>query len=305
VFGRLAASLTGANRKRLAIEYPIDPERFERVRNAMLGYLSASFGAKRTLPEAEVLRLLEFERHRAANIRTDGVVCPKREQIAEFNLLHKSVAAVFGEMDIEQHVDVIDMPFNVRSIYGAVAPGRGQLPYSSTKLHSDVWAGVPVDAVVVVIPVLGDIENLTIACGEMAAEKELEAMRVMSAYEEGSRQYPWAVKYSDVQMKHGHVYMADARGLHQTIRKRRTGVRVSIDFRFRLNDPDYRALCPEVHGPDSMAEPVSFDQWLRVGSDTMLVFDETMAEAAATVDNANGAPFAADYRPVSLFPRAA
>ena len=50
-------------------------------------------------------------------------------------------------MNIADLIDVIDMPFNVRSIYGAVAPGKGKLPYASTKMHSDVWAGVPVEAV--------------------------------------------------------------------------------------------------------------------------------------------------------------
>ncbi|HVV87597.1 MAG TPA: hypothetical protein VHE35_31365 [Kofleriaceae bacterium] len=302
VFGRLAACFPDAVKKRLLVEQRLPTDRFEAIRASMLGYLARCVGSDAPLTEAQLCERLLVQRHHLANYRTDGMMMPKREHVAEWNLLHKAVAASFRDFGIEAQVDVIDVPFNVRVVYGEPLPGRSSIAYASSKVHSDVWAGVPPDAVVVVLPVLGAIEHITIEAGEMAREQELAAMRVFSDYDQGNREHPYVEKYADVAMKRGHVYLADCRGLHNTVRYKREGVRVSIDFRFRLNDPGYRAMVPEVRGPESMDTRLAYRDWLDLGCERAIVFDDRVADARDAADTGPGVPFGVPHRLVDLFP---
>jgi hypothetical protein len=303
LFGRLKSRFTKAAQKRLAIAQPLPSERFNLIRNAVLTYISACLGHQSMLPEDDVLAgLLCFGEHgRLHNYTPGGMLVPKREHILEWNELHRTVGTTFADFDVADHIDGIDLPINVRIVYGDTGNAK-PAPFSSSKLHCDVWAGVPHDAVVCVLPVLGDIENLTIVMGEMRPELELSAMRAMSDYDDG-REIKVAELYRDTVLQHGTLYMADVRLLHATTRRKKEGVRVSIDFRFRLKDPVYRAMVPDVAGPESVDTRVAYETWQSVGKDRMFVIDETMAEAAASRHLVSSLPvYDGPYRIVPLFP---
>jgi hypothetical protein len=274
---------------------------FEEIRGAVCSYVAACFGEPRSLGEAEICELLVRRKSELVNFSPGGMLVPKREQVPEFNRVHRSVADAFAAYEISHLIDGIDLPINVRLVYGD-APRTRAAAFSSSKLHSDVWAGVPADAVVVVLPVLGDIRNLTIVCGEMRREQELGAMRAMSDYDEG-RSIKMAVPYRDMALEHGTMFLGDMRLLHQTVRRRPDGVRVSIDFRFRLNDDAYRALAPTTDGPESLNTRVAYSTWQSIGRDEAIVFDETMAEAAEVQHLQSSLPvYDGSYRIVSVRP---
>jgi hypothetical protein len=161
-----------------------------------------------------------------------------------------------------------------------------------------VWAGVPVNAVVVVMPVLGAIEDITIILGELPREQELEAMRAMDDYLDG-KQYKITTPYEGA-LQHGHAYLADVRALHQTVRYKAEGVRVSIDFRFRTSDRVYREMAPVVHGPESGDTRVPYAEWLAVGTDSLIVFDESVAQGRERAPDADDRPFGIPYRTVRM-----
>jgi hypothetical protein len=117
------------------------------------------------------------------------------------------------------------------------------------------------------------------------------------------------VSYDSAKMQHGTFYFNDARGLHQTVRSVTEGLRISIDFRFRrkFNAP-YRAMVPA----DAMRPPsgqefeqdmsVPYEDWLKVGRETMLVFDETLEQARTYQEKGFNVPlYVRDYRVVKLF----
>jgi hypothetical protein len=107
----------------------------------------------------------------------------------------------------------------------------------------------------------------------------------------------------DTILQHGVFYAADCRLLHKTVRRKKEGVRVCIDFRFRLPDPVYRAMVPEVRGPESVDTRVPYDMWLGVGTDRLFVIDQTMLEAAATRHLVSSLPvYDGPYRIVPLVP---
>jgi hypothetical protein len=242
----------------------------------MLAYVSAVLNSPIPLSEEDALKLLLQERGNIPNFTSGGMLAPGREHTLPFNALHAAVAAAFSDFGIDPHVDGIDLPINVRMVYGQADAKRLNAPYSSSKRHADVWAGVPGDAVVVVLPVLGDIKNITIECAEMPSSRELSAMHALNDYDEGAG--VTAVRsYDECAMQHGHVYLADVRLLHQTVRRVSEGVRLSVDFRFRSNDPAYRAMLPPLvsNGPDSADTRVPYKKWLQLGRDQLIVFEES------------------------------
>ena len=291
VFRSLASRFPGARSWRLLIEQRLPAARFEAIRAAMLGYVSAVLESPFPLSEPEALKLLLQERGRIANYTSGAMLAPKREHTLAFNALHAAVASAFAEFGMEAHVDGIDLPINVRMVYGETDPKRATAPYASSKRHLDVWAGVPHDAVVVVLPVLGDIEDITIECAEMPIDRELPAMCALNDYDEGG-EIPVTRRYEDCKMKHGHVYLADVRLMHQTVRRSPRGVRLSVDFRFRSNDPAYRAMVPPLvsEGPDAVDTRVPYPEWLALGEQRLIVFEESMSEARAGLSQPSSSP---------------
>jgi len=266
----------------------------------VMTYLSACLGTKAPITsEPELMDRLVRARGTIANQAPTSQVVPKKEQTLEFNLIHKALSAAWAELGLHEAIDSVDLPVNVRMVYGTSDPKRANVPFSSAKLHSDVWAGVPADAIVVVMPLLGDIDDITIEIGEMAPELELAWMRPLTDFDAG-REVPYAVRYDDVKLKHGHIYFADARTLHQTVKRKPGGVRVSIDFRFRLaGNEAYRNIATKLYGEPRFDESVSYSKWLKVGTHSMMAFDETMdACRRATVPPRE---YGADYRALEMF----
>jgi hypothetical protein len=282
LFGRLLARFPTAAKRRLALAQPLPTERFAAIQAATRAYISECLGHAQPLGEDELMAELVRARaeNRLHNYTPGGMLIPKREHAVAWNHLHRVFAAAFADFRIGDLIDGIDLPINVRLVFGETN-GATPAAFSSSKLHSDVWAGVPHDAVVCVIPVLGAIEHLTIVFGEMKRELEMGAMRAMNDYDEG-RTIKMAVPDRDTVLEHGTFYAADVRLLHKTVRRKKIGARVSIDFRFRLHDPVYRAMVPPVVGPESVDTRVPYETWLGVGTDRLFVIDETMLEAAAT-----------------------
>jgi hypothetical protein len=302
VFATLAGRFPGARTWRLLFEQTLASRRFEAIRAAMLAYVSRVVGSETVLDEPSALARLLEHRSQLVNYTSGGMLAPTREHTLEFNLLHRSLAAALGDFQLEDQIDGIDLPLNVRLVYGDVDDARAHAPFSSTKLHSDVWAGVPFDAAVVVLPVLGDIDDITIECFEMAREQELDALRAFDNYDEGKHVVPVS-SYADCAMKLGHLYVADARLLHKTVRRKRGGVRLSIDFRFRFNDPSYRALAPAIAGggPDSFDSRVPYARWRKVGDDSLIVFSETLEDLRQRRSAISSSPVnQAEYRLLSL-----
>lgn len=302
VFNALASRFPSARKWRLLFEQPLEPRRFAAIRHALLAYVSRIVGSKDVLDEPAALGALLERRTDLPSYTRGGMLGPTREQTLEFNLLHRSMVDALSDFELDEHIDGIDLPINVRLVYGDVDEARASAPFSSTKVHSDIWAGVPPDAAVVVLPVLGDIENLYIECYELPREQELAAMRALRDYEEGRPDGP-LVAYGDCTMKLGHLYVADARLLHKTVRRKRSGVRLSIDFRFRFNDLEYRALTPPIEqgGPDSVDSRVPYARWQSVATDDLIVFSDTLEGLRERRSVTSSSPVStAEYRLVPL-----
>ncbi len=310
LFNELASRMATDHQHRLLFEHKLKDELFGQIRLAASGYISAVLECPIIRSESELIArvIAAREQDLLPNYLGTGLLVPKKEHILAFNNLQKSVATAFAELGANDLIDAVDLPVNLRMVFGQTNPDVMKIPFTSMKRHSDVWNGVHPDATVVVLPLFGDIDNITIEAGEMPREMELPAMQLMTDFNHGA-DIPMVKAYQGEGMKHGRFYFNDARGLHQTIRRVDHGLRISIDFRFRRKfNADYRAMIPsEAMQPPSgqqfeqdMSYP--YADWLKVGRETMLVFDETMAECRQQRQAGYNVPlYIRDYRLVNLF----
>jgi hypothetical protein len=302
LFNELADKIATRHDYRLLFEHTLKPELFQQIQVAAAGYISACLNSPIILSETEMLNRLLAGRNALTNYTGTGLLMPKREHALAFNLFQKSVAEAFYQLGVNDLIDAVDLPVNLRMVYGQTDAEKLRLPFTSSKCHSDVWAGVPADATVVVLPLFGDIENITIEAGEMPRQMELEAMRVMSDFDEGQN-IPMVVSYTGAQLQHGTMYFNDARGLHQTVRRKAEGLRISVDFRFRrkFNEP-YRAMvAPNVGGIEADMS-VPYQDWLNVGKETLIVFDESVKQAKHNQTGNVSVPlYTRGYRLVEMF----
>jgi hypothetical protein len=302
LFDELADRIATRRQYRLLFEHTLKPELFQQIRVAAAGYISACLNSPIILSEAEMLNRLLEARNTLPNYTGTGLLMPKREHALAFNLFQKSVAEAFYQLGANDLIDAVDLPVNLRMVYGQTDTAKLRLPFASSKCHSDVWAGVPADATVVVLPLFGDIDNITIEAGEMPREMELEAMRVMSDFNEGE-DIPMVVSYTEAQLQHGTMYFNDARGLHQTIRRKAEGVRISVDFRFRRKfNEAYRAMVAPSAGGLEEDMSVCYEDWLKVGKEMLIVFDQSVKQAKQSQNIDAPVPlYTRGYRLVKMF----
>jgi hypothetical protein len=302
LFDELADKIATRRQYRLLFEHTLKPELFQQIRIAAAAYISACLNSPIILSEAEMLERLLEARNTLPNYTGTGLLMPKREHILAFNLFQKSVAEAFYQLGANDLIDAVDLPVNLRMVYGKTDAKKLGLPFASSKRHSDVWAGVAADATVVVLPLFGDIDNITIEAGEMPREMELQSMQVMSDFDEG-RHIPMVVSYTEAQLQHGTMYFNDARGLHQTVRRKTEGLRISVDFRFRRKfNEAYRAMvAPNIGGiEEDMSVP--YQDWLKVGKETLIVFDETVEQARKKQNSGAPVPlYTRGYRLLNMF----
>jgi hypothetical protein len=213
LFNELASHMATAHNYRLLFEHKLKEELFEQIRLAAAGYISAVLDSPIIQSESELItRVLEArEQDLLPNYLGTGLLVPKREHILAFNNLQKSVSEAFFQLGGNELIDAVDLPVNLRMVFGKTNPDVMKIPFTSMKRHSDVWNGVHPDATVVVLPLFGDIDNITIEAGEMPREMELPSMRLMGDFNDGA-DIPMVKAYEGAQMQHGTFYFNDARG---------------------------------------------------------------------------------------------
>jgi hypothetical protein len=154
LFDELADKIATKQQHRLLFEHRLKPELFQQIQVAAAGYISACLNSPIILSEDEMLNRLLEARNSLPNYTGTGLLMPKREHTLAFNLFQKSVAEAFCQLGANDLIDAVDLPVNLRMVYGKTDIQKTSLPFASSKCHSDVWAGVPADATVPPSPLL-------------------------------------------------------------------------------------------------------------------------------------------------------
>lgn len=249
---------------------------FHDMREALLSYIRACLGnPDNTLSEEA---LLEMAGNTLANRTPNGVLIAKREFDREFNHLHKVTAGWLHSLLPDELVYQICCPIVVRLVKGERNLDDEARPYSSTKLHSDIWTGEPSDFIGIRIPVLGDIERTTIAFYHPPDDFEERYHRSLTDYDEIRALEARSARYP-LNLRPGYAYFVDGTMLHKTVKLGGTA-RVSIHIEFRrptaeMDRQEIERLCD----PGRLKNYIDRDQWYQYGSTRFLRMKDTYEDA--------------------------
>lgn len=232
---RLRASLTRANPvvdQPLLQGYALTPAEISGLQHVVCDYLWHSAfeaGVNLEMPDGPDW----FRRHAAVirklpNVTPNGVVMPKTETTAAYNLMHRMVATIVGKDLNPDEVAAVAAPINVRIVDGTPNARVDARPRASIKVHSDIWAAEPSCSVTLFLTVMGDTERTTV---EFLEPKDFPAefQRPMKDYLDGGKLADGAIRYPSC-FRNGHLFAMDAFCLHETI-KDGGDYRISLDFR--------------------------------------------------------------------------
>ena len=246
------------------------------VKAYMLGCLRAAFPDQSFDSSQDILSAYEAQILELPNRTPNGVLMPKRDVMLEYNRIHSHVVKAFGGMQSGDLIGGMQLPPNVRVVGGNPDPKADVRPYASNKCHTDIWAGEPPEAILFVLPTIGDLNNTNVDYWEPDITNIEDFVQTLDDYSEGL-QYSGNPKKYDARLHADHMYLIDAFTLHQTVRHG-GGIRISIDLRIRpsqLVDSDHQREASRD------CNYVSIDDWSAVGTKQLLVPSETMQECIA------------------------
>jgi len=206
------------------------------------------------------------------NITPNGLILPKVENCIAYNFLHQEFAQAFSDIGMNDKIESIQYPINIRIKQGLPNPTVDQRPLSSTKSHTDVWAGDSGGAMLVFLSLLGNPDKAGI--NFMYAKNFPTAYaRPLQDYVSGEPVVKTAEKLS-AKFCNGKWFMIDSYLLHQTT-KNGEGLRISLDIRFMPK----KIIASDTKGADDRLRFFcSFDQWLEVGSKRWVTTNESMGD---------------------------
>jgi hypothetical protein len=249
-------------------ELPIHANLFEKLVDDVSYYVTSSAYAA-NLPIC--LNKLDLSIN-LPNRTPNGLILPKKQNHLAYNCIHKTIKEIIESLNLQEHISLIHSPVNVRSINTKANPEIDNRPHSSTKLHSDVWAGEFTNTTMVFIPIYGDTKDGGVEFFE-PSDRFLSFIKPLADYNEGADLIEDAVKY-DCVLETGHLYLTDPFLLHKTI-KRGSGVRISIDFRFISK---YTVSSDVLVDSKRHENYISYNEWAQIGTNKLLLSNANIDE---------------------------
>lgn len=199
------------------------------------------------------------------NRTPNGRLFPRRDTAMSFNMVNRAFVDALIAIGVEPHLELLQIPINVRIVAGQADAAVESRPLASTKLHSDAWNGEPTNAFLFNLPLLGDPLRV--------------GMRFVEATGAGPAFYQQLENYEDADydgvtltpyeqpFEKEHLFLSDGMLLHQTV-KTGPGIRLSLDARAvpteLLDDESYDVS-------RSAASYIDRPTWTRAGREDVLV----------------------------------
>lgn len=166
------------------------------------------------------------------NITPNGKILPKPHSFLEYNLFLKSVCDLIKSLEIDEFVKVYLMP-NLR--YKDATPKHTDRNFSTETAHLEAWVGHSKDTITLQLPLFGDLEGNYTALFSPPENFDESWLEPLESYKKGAE---IAKKYHERGNfnKLGIMKIFEASTLHQTVRKKGCGPRVSLDMVFVCNE---------------------------------------------------------------------
>lgn len=205
------------------------------------------------------------------NITPNGLILPKQSTCSEYNKVHSSIVKIVREFKLGQYAEGLHAPINIRLIDGN-KNDSDQRPHSSTKMHSDIWAGEPSNSIAIFIPIYGDKKNIDVKWIEPLTFPE-ELKQPLSDFNEGRHIVVGGTRYN-VDFSPGDIILVDPYLIHAT-NKVKDLLRLSIDFRFITKSViDNDLLAPGTR----QVNYLTYEEWSDIGEGLSLTSNSPLTQ---------------------------
>ncbi|MDC0191222.1 hypothetical protein OAJ77_08355 [Rhodospirillales bacterium] len=213
------------------------------------------------------------------NITPNGLILPKQQTYLAYNQIHAAIVEIINLLNLEAHIKSVHAPVNIRLVNGMPDPIVDNRPRASVKMHSDMWAGEPANAIMVFLPIYGEHGKIGIKWIEPLTFP-VSLMRPLDDFDEGLSLIENGIEY-DVGFNPGDLVLVDPFVLHAT-QKNACGMRLSLEFRFIASEN----LISDKHAPGTRHRNyLSYPEWSEIGQRRILVSEEPLS------------PFLGEYGP--------
>jgi len=227
------------------------------------------------------------------NITPNGLILPKQETYKAYNAFHAAVRAIFDELGLARHIEGVQTPINLRIVNGIPDATIDSRARASVKMHSDMWAGEPANAVMVFLPIYDAGGKIGIKWIEPMAFPT-DFMRPLDDFDEGRHLIDGGSEY-DAGFHPGDLVMADPFLIHAT-QKNAQGARLSIDFRFTAA----QKLESDAPAPGTRQRSYySYADWAEIGR-SRLLSTQARLEPFTGEDNPTKNAYAAEFEIIDL-----
>ena len=213
------------------------------------------------------------------NITPNGLILPKQQTYLAYNQIHAAIVEIINLLNLEAHIKSVHAPVNIRLVNGMPDPTVDTRPRASVKMHSDMWAGEPANAIMVFLPIYGEHGKIGIKWIEPLTFP-VSLMRPLDDFDEGLSLIENGIEY-DAGFNPGDLLLVDPFLLHAT-QKNACGMRLSLEFRFIASEN----LISDKHAPGTRHQNyLSYPEWSDIGQRRILVSEELLS------------PFLGEYGP--------
>ena len=262
---------------RLAQAIRLNKMLFDNIKSAVDAYVAKILEVSGNAAENNsIYEVLDKNIKEIGNLTENGAIIAKKEMAYEANNLQKAIVEFAEAHNAGQIFELAQCPGNVRisEKNRLKAMKVTDHPYASTKYHSDVWAGEPIDSVIFIMPIYYGGECMNIEIADTPPKSDFNCLQKFSSYDEAIETID-SIKPNPFQLKIGMCAILDPRAVHRTLFDHLPVPRVSVDFRFRIKKPTQLSsfILDTLH-----KGYINYDLWKNVGTAKQLVFNETYNE---------------------------
>ena len=223
------------------------------------------------------------------NITPNGLILPKVENIAAYNQFFLAINNAFSKIGIDEHIDKMQFPINIRLQTGKLDKELSRRPRASTKYHSDIWAGDPLNSVLSFLNLVGDPVKISGIEFFKTDNFPKKLVKLFEDYDEAKYIAKESEKLSTLFDNSG-WFFSDAYLMHRTTKNNGEGIRISADFRFTT-----REHC-ESDGENSFLDKnkedffIEYAKFKEIGKSIFLHTEERMHDKFVKKDYMSGYP---------------
>lgn len=285
-FKKLSKKLKCKKINDLMLEVNLDKKLFSNLQDAVFNYIVKSVNNKKKIySQKDLLKYLR--KSKLENITPNGMIVPKKEVCLEFNMVVKSYIDILESIKIEPFTESFHFPPNIRLKLGYADLLNLKRKHPTEFMHADTWTGALPNWIASHIYIMGDIGNNHIRYAYPPENFKEDWLRPIVKAQHGTK-YSDKFKIIKYTPKVGSFILADASIIHQSYRKKKCGVRLSLDTGLNMKIKNLRSFKPKkVDSIDvrkiRLEETVSKKDFLNIGRQNFLYFPDTMSKKKNSV----------------------